>query len=918
MCMEIVDLRLRFTSKLIHPDQPPYEQTVRGTPNRRRRIFQKRLHSLVFSAPTSRPPASSARASSRAMPLGTGAAASAARLDDARFEAELSSRYADDDADDDAADAADAPGSALAPRDGLAPPPPPSRASAPLARDARSSPSDDDGPGERGWADRMDEFPDDEAWEDDDEAWEDDPDDDDDDVAHALESLDVRDDVAARGGHHGGGLATHAAWRPNANGGAGNHDRRRGRSDAPRVRGVLPRGGERGPPRGSRAAANADLLRRHGPALDKKIRTGGIVLDAASDRFGGSGASVPQRVNNAMRESERKRGNERSLTKDKEDRATVEQALDPRTRLILFKMLSRGVFSEIFGCISTGKEANVYHAVKKCGGGVLLESVDGRERSDSDGAPTGGEKPMGSPTDGVSDASGASDASASSSAKKNPPPGEKESSQKVVFPEEEDLAVKVYKTSILVFKDRDRYVSGDWRWRNGYSRKNPRKMVQTWAEKEMRNLIRLREAGLRVPEVRLLRSHVLVMSFVGSDGRAAPRLKDAIVSDSKRRELFRDLLLDVRAMYQRCRLVHADFSEYNILVHEGKAWIIDVSQSVDLDHPRCLDFLREDLLHLGQFFAKRGVAVPTVREMFEFVTDPAITDDNVDRCVEALNESAVSRAAVGRTRGDGGEGAGEVGEGDESRLGRLGKGKGLCEGMVDEVFQRAFIPKRLDEVHAFERDQARLAKAAAEGGVNGEGGGASGEVEGVYYQSITGMRRDLSGVETTPKILRAREEANKRSSGWAGVAVTTSAEARRREARGGSDAVEPESSKASIDATERAISSKGGAGGGDGPSGVVPDSGDGDGRSDGSDDSSDDSSDESSDGDDDASEVDSEGNPIEGTRRRFPKKPPVDKAAVKAARKANKAEVKAEAAERRKTKIKKHVKKKAVGKNKKR
>ena len=39
---------------------------------------------------------------------------------------------------------------------------------------------------------------------------------------------------------------------------------------------------------------------------------------------------------------------------------------------------------------------------------------------------------------------------------------------------------------------------------------------------------------------------------------------------------------------------------------------------------------------------------------------------------------------------------------------------------------------------------------------------------------------------------------------------------------------------------------------------------------------------------------------------------------MKAARKANKAAVKAEAAERRKTKIKKHVKKKAVGKNKKR
>ena len=164
-----------------------------------------------------------------------------------------------------------------------------------------------------------------------------------------------------------------------------------------------------------------------------------------------------------MRESERKLTKTGNLTKDKEDRATVEQALDPRTRLILFKMLSHGVFSEINGCISTGKEANVYHA-------VTAEGVD--------------------------------------------------------------LAVKVYKTSILVFKDRDRHVSGDWRWRNGYSRKNPRKMVQTWAEKEMRNLIRLREAGMRVPEVRLLRSHVLVMSFVGDDGtdasaatQAAPALQ---------------------------------------------------------------------------------------------------------------------------------------------------------------------------------------------------------------------------------------------------------------------------------------------------------------------------------------------------------------------------------------------------------
>ena len=53
-------------------------------------------------------------------------------------------------------------------------------------------------------------------------------------------------------------------------------------------------------------------------------------------------------------------GNGQKVT-DKSDRATVEQALDPRTRMILFKMLSREVFSEINGCVSTGKEASVYH-----------------------------------------------------------------------------------------------------------------------------------------------------------------------------------------------------------------------------------------------------------------------------------------------------------------------------------------------------------------------------------------------------------------------------------------------------------------------------------------------------------------------------------------------------------------------------
>lgn len=76
-------------------------------------------------------------------------------------------------------------------------------------------------------------------------------------------------------------------------------------------------------------------------------------------------------------------------------------------------------------------------------------------------------------------------------------------------------AIKVYKTSILTFKDRDRYVTGEYRFRHGYSKHNPRKMVKVWAEKEMRNLKRLKQAGISCPEPLLLRSHVLLMEFLG-------------------------------------------------------------------------------------------------------------------------------------------------------------------------------------------------------------------------------------------------------------------------------------------------------------------------------------------------------------------------------------------------------------------
>ncbi|XP_059419736.1 serine/threonine-protein kinase RIO1 [Carassius carassius] len=371
--------------------------------------------------------------------------------------------------------------------------------------------------------------------------------------------------------------------------------------------------------------------------------------------------SYADSVINKVTVMQKQRESDTFRVKDKSDRATVEQVLDPRTRMILFKMLSRGVFSEINGCISTGKEANVYHATTAKG---------------------------------------------------------------------ESRAIKIYKTSILLFKDRDKYVSGEFRFRHGYCKGNPRKMVRTWAEKEMRNLIRLQTAQIPCPEPIMLRSHVLVMSFIGRDDMPAPLLKNAVLSESKSRELYLQIIQDMRIMYNEARLVHADLSEFNILYNNGDAFIIDVSQSVEHDHPHALEFLRKDCSNVNDFFQKHDVAVMTVRELFEFITDPSITSDNISEYLDKAMEIASERTAEERSNQD---------------------------KVDEEVFKKAYIPRTLNEVTHYERDVDSMLKKKEEASEDTS-------TDNILYQTVTGLRKDLSGVQMVPSILEDSTKDNSSSS----------------------------------------------------------------------------------------------------------------------------------------------------------
>lgn len=112
-----------------------------------------------------------------------------------------------------------------------------------------------------------------------------------------------------------------------------------------------------------------------------------------------------------------------------------------------------------------------------------------------------------------------------------------------------DYAVKVFKTSILVFKDRERYVAGEYRFRNGHCKGNPRKMVKLWAEKEVRNLKRLSLCeAIKCPVPHIFKNNVILMDFIGKDGVAAPRLKDAPIDDWN--DAYEQTLYAIRRMFQ--------------------------------------------------------------------------------------------------------------------------------------------------------------------------------------------------------------------------------------------------------------------------------------------------------------------------------------------------------------------------------
>jgi len=180
-----------------------------------------------------------------------------------------------------------------------------------------------------------------------------------------------------------------------------------------------------------------------------------------------------------------------------------------------------------------------------------------------------------------------------------------------------ELAIKIYLTTSAEFKGGMLpYIEGDPRF--AHVRHDTRSLVYAWAQKEFKNLQRAHEVGVRVPKPVDVQRNVLIMEFIGENGVSAPLMREATLRNPEK--VYLQLLTYAKKLYQKAGLVHADLSEYNIMIWKGKPILFDVSQAVPLEHPMAGQFLRRDLENLHRYFKRLNVEVLSLDEMYRRVT----------------------------------------------------------------------------------------------------------------------------------------------------------------------------------------------------------------------------------------------------------------------------------------------------------
>jgi RIO kinase 2 len=178
-----------------------------------------------------------------------------------------------------------------------------------------------------------------------------------------------------------------------------------------------------------------------------------------------------------------------------------------------------------------------------------------------------------------------------------------------IDPQGERIAVKFHRLGRISFRQTQR--------KRGYVKEHAGWLFQSRlaAEKEFAALKIVYPKGVAVPKPISQNRHVIAMGMI--EGVELAKLGRI----PKLSRILKEVLRNIRKTYMQAGIIHADLSEYNIIIKPNlHILVIDWPQYVKREHPNAQELLQRDIQNVLQYFErKQGLSVG-FEQTFKYVT----------------------------------------------------------------------------------------------------------------------------------------------------------------------------------------------------------------------------------------------------------------------------------------------------------
>jgi serine/threonine-protein kinase RIO1 len=117
----------------------------------------------------------------------------------------------------------------------------------------------------------------------------------------------------------------------------------------------------------------------------------------------------------------------------------------------------------------------------------------------------------------------------------------------------------------------------------------------------------------------MVRKGIIFMEFIKDNNVPAAKLKDANLDLNDYDELYNQILITVRRLFQRCGLVKANLSEHTILIRRKRAVLAGTGRIVECNDPNASVLLRRGIAAITNFFNQIGVETAPMMRVFQFI-----------------------------------------------------------------------------------------------------------------------------------------------------------------------------------------------------------------------------------------------------------------------------------------------------------